>query len=342
MCLACLKPVTWVERTADSLAVPRSVAPSTDEPLDHLLFALKHECANLPILAEALSRLDPEVLQSALRCAPIVAYIQTACFLREQFTGRSLEYLPTIEGPTVPVFDPKCYVTRVGPRTARWRVQLNGLGSLRYCARVERTPTIEAALNSDLIGRARAVADALNPTLRERALTWAYLNETESSFAIAHEAVSEDKAPAFPRLLREAHDPRPLSEAVIAQLQSSVLTNPLDRAVAYRTEKNWLRGPLRDAAAITYLLPPPDLLPDLMAYWIAFDQNTPTAIDPLVAASIASFGFVFLHPLPGWQWAPVTVCVPSGTVPIGATRGQVTSVDVRCDEKARNDYLAVL
>ncbi len=293
---ACVKPVTRVERKADGLAVPRSVAPSTDDPLDHLLFALKHEGTNLQILAEALPHLDPGALQSALRRAPTGAYIRIACFLWEQFTGRSLDDLPTIGGPTAPVFDPKRYVTRIGPRAARWRVQFNGLGSLRYCATVERTPAIEAALNSDLLGRTRAFAIALNPTLRERALTWAYLHETESSFAIEHEAVSEDKARAFARLLRQAHDPRPLSEAVLAELQSSVLTNPLDRAVAYRTEQNWLRGPLRGAAAITYLPPPPDLLPDLMAEWVAFVQSAPTAIDPLVAASIASFGFVFLHP----------------------------------------------
>ena len=78
-------------------------------------------------------------------------------------------------------------------------IRFNGLGSLGYCATVERTPTVQAAMASDLLGRAQAFASSLSPVLRERALAWAYLRETESSFAIEREAPSEDKARAFRR-----------------------------------------------------------------------------------------------------------------------------------------------
>ncbi len=70
-----VKPVTRVVADARGLAVPRAVAPTTDDPLDHLLFALKHEGTNLPILAEALPRLDPKALWTALRRSPTGASI---------------------------------------------------------------------------------------------------------------------------------------------------------------------------------------------------------------------------------------------------------------------------
>ena len=291
-----VRPVTRVVTDAQGLAPPRAVAPTTNDPLDHLLFALKHEGTNLPILAEALPRLDPTTLWAALRRSPTGAYIRITCYLWEQFSGRTLEDLPSIGGPTAALFDPHRYVTAPGARNARWRVRFNGLGSFGYCATVERTPTVQAAMASDLLGRAQTFAASLNPVLRERALAWAYLHETESSFAIEREAPSADKARTFTRLLHQAHDSHSLSETYLAALQSSVLTNPLDRAAAYRTSQNWLRGPLRGAAGITYIPPPPALLAELMPEWCAWTEEAPLVIDPVVAASIASFGFVFLHP----------------------------------------------
>ncbi len=195
---------------------------------------------------------------------------------------------------------------------------------------------------SDLLGRAQAFASSLSPVLRERALAWAYLRETESSFAIEREAPSEDKARAFRRLLRQAHDPHPLSETYLAAMQSSVLTNPWDRAAAYRTNQNWLRGPLRSAAGITYIPPPPDLLAELMRQWCAWTEEAPRVIDPVVAASIASFGFVFLHPFLDGNGRlsrflfHQTLC-RSGRL----TDGWLVPVSVAM-KKHEGDYLAVL
>jgi hypothetical protein len=53
-----VKPVTRVEPTGTFLAIPRHVAPGTDDPLEHVLFALKHEGTDLQILAEALPKID--------------------------------------------------------------------------------------------------------------------------------------------------------------------------------------------------------------------------------------------------------------------------------------------
>ncbi|MCC5863435.1 MAG: Fic family protein, partial [Gammaproteobacteria bacterium] len=64
----------------------------------------------------------------------------------------------------------------------------------------------------------------------------------------------------------------------------------------FRHEQNWLRGPLRGAAGITYVPPPPELVRALMDGVLAFANELPRQIDPLVSAAIASFGFVFVHP----------------------------------------------
>jgi Fic family protein len=100
----------------------------------------------------------------------------------------------------------------------------------------------------------------------------------------------------FIALLHQAHDGRQLSEQYLVELQNSVLTNPFDEAFQYRTEQNWLRGPARGAPGVTYVPPPPEMVGELMNELVSFANTAPREVDPIVAASVASFGFVFIHP----------------------------------------------
>ena len=291
-----VRPVTRVMPADGLLAVPAHVAPQGEDSLGHVLFALKHEGVNLQLLAQALPTLPAERLQAALHQTPNGQYIRIACFLWEGYTGQRLGERPEIAVGYVDVFDPAQYVTGPAQRDARWRVNFNGLGSLRYCVTVERTPAIEAAMASDILGRADAFVQSLGPAMLDRALAWAYLHETEDSYAIENEKPSEDKARAFVQLLHQAHEGRPLTEDYLAELQASTVINPLDRAVQFRTEQNWLRGPSRGSAGVTYVPPWPSLAVQLMDEWMAFANSAPLQIDAIVAASVACFGFVFIHP----------------------------------------------
>ena len=181
-------------------------------------------------------------------------YIRAACFLWEYFNAQALEDLPVIAGPTVNLFDPKKYVTGPASRNAKWRVNFNGLGSLQYCVAVERTPAIEELLALDILASAEAFLSQLGLTAADRAMSWAYLHETESSFAIEREKPSANKAEAFVEILKQAHQARALDEAYLVELQNATITNPLDKAVEYRHQQNWLRGPLRGAAGSHPLL----------------------------------------------------------------------------------------
>lgn len=291
-----VRPVTRVMPADGLLAVPAHVAPQGGDPLDHVLFALKHEGVNLQLLVQALSAIPAQRLLSVLRQTPNGQYIRIACYLWEAYTGHLLAERPEITAGYVDVFDPARYITGPAQRDARWRVNFNALGSLRYCVSVERTPAIEAAMASDILGRADAFTKSLGPAMLDRALAWAYLHETEDSYAIENEKPSEDKARAFIQLLHQAHEGRPLTEDYLAELQSSTVNNPLDMAVQFRSAQNWLRGPGRGAAGVSYVPPWPALSLELMDEWMAFTNRAPLQIDPIVAASIACFGFVFIHP----------------------------------------------
>lgn len=293
---ASIGPVTRVQVLENSISVPRHVAPETQAPLQHVLFALKHEGTNLQILAEAMPMIPAQAMLDELNRSPNGGYIRLACFLWEEFTGQQLAPIPQIGGTMQLVFSPKLYLTSTPVRNARWRVGFNGLGTMKYCATVERTAAIEASLKSKILVRTKEFIESLGAEMMDRALSWAYLHETDSSFAIEREAPSEDKARQFVALLKQAHEARALSEDYLVELQNVAITNPFLRAPSFRVEQNHLAGPGRGAPSVTYVPPPPELAHDLMQQLMCFAGTGPKVIDPVVAASIISFGFVFIHP----------------------------------------------
>lgn len=294
--VAMIKPVTRVTLIGDCLAVPAAVAPAQGSTIEHILFALKHEGINLCILAQALESVEASDLLSELGRSPNGVYIRKACFLWESFTGKQLDYSVPVRGSVVALFDPKRYVTGPAVRNSRWRVDFNGLGSLHYCSTVERTVKLQELIDRDIIGRAQVFMATLPPEMMDRAINWAYLHETRDSFAIEKEEPSEEKSRRFVRLLRQAHERTELSEDYLVELQNSTVSNPFDKALLFRHQQNHLHNGLRGAAGVSYVPPDPQLCRELMENLMAFANHSAKQVDPLIAAAVVAFGFVFLHP----------------------------------------------
>ena len=294
---ASIRPVNRILDAQDELQVPKSVAPKSDHPIEHLLFALRYEGINLQILAETMPKIAGEDLIARLRESPSGLFIRKACYLWEWFTNGELSNLPAISGPYGDLFDPADYVTGIVRKNAKWRINFNGLGSAEYCPVVRLTQPVKDGIASDILGRTKAFLASLGPINADRALSWAYLSETDSSFAIEREAPSQRKAETFVALLLQAHEKIELTEEYLADLQSATISNPYEKAACFRHEQNWLRwGGLRGAGSVTYVPPSPELLAKIMPAFMDMANALPRQTDPVVAASVASFGFVYLHP----------------------------------------------
>jgi len=288
--------VTKIVQRPDSLEVPAAVAPRSEAPLEHILFALKHEGVNLQVLAQALPQVPAIQIIEAFRRSPASKYIRIAAYLWEQFAGHQLEDVPNAIGPYVDLFDEEKYLTGRRQRNTRWRVDFNGLGSIRYCPTVERTCVIAELLEKNTLERTQEFIQGLDAELLERTMNWSYLSETESSFAIEREKPSANKAQAFAELLQQAHDSAPVTEDYLVGLQNLAVTNPLDHDVQFRIRQNWLRGPGRGVLGITYVPPEPGLVPELMQAIMDLVNDPPPGQSPLVMGALASFAFVFVHP----------------------------------------------
>jgi hypothetical protein len=295
---AAVRPVTRVQELDTEIAIPSSLAPKDDDLIGHALFALKHEGTDLATLAAASPYFAPMDLVATLRETPRGRYIRKLCLLWETFTGQELHDLPATLGRNpAPLFDPQTYVTGTPVRNRRWSIDINGLGDFAHCPSVRRTPAIEACLAGDPLGEARAYLQGCTPTELDRVLSWAYLHETRSTYALEGEAPPSNKAEAFAAILREAGEPHALTEQYLTDLQNSVVTGALAREPGFRHRQNYLTDGSRGARGVTYLPPPSDLVHSIIG---AIDRlanhQICTELEPLVRATLVSFGFVYVHP----------------------------------------------
>lgn len=285
-------PVQKLVRMADCLQVPEQAAPSADaSPLDHLLFALKHEELDLQAAILALKKIDPAPLVTQFTQATSSSYLQQACFLWEIANKQTLE-APPAKGATKPLFDPDLFLTGPSTKYTRWRVDFNGIGNLQYCPAVRRTPEITTLLTEDILGQAREFIQSMDADMVERAVRWAYLSETEGSYAIERESPSANRTEAFAKLLARAHEDDELTEEYLVELQNLTVQSAIDQAVEYRNQQNWLR---RDNS-VTYVPPTPEHLLPVMESLLNVANQKENGIHPLVLGSLISFGFVFAHP----------------------------------------------
>lgn len=346
-----VRPVTRIVLLEGELAVPAERAPD-GSLLSHLLFALKHEGIDLAILAAALPQLPTDDLLQAIKASPNGVYLRRLGYLFEAFVG-TLPIEPDVRGRVAPLFDPEDYVTGPAVRCRRWRIDFNGLGSLRYCAVVRRTSEINALLEADILAQARAFMGGLPPGMLDRAIQWAYLSETQSSFAIERESPSPDKQQRFMQLLRQAHDTKPLDEGYLVELQNGTVSNPFDKAAAFRHQQNYLHNGLPGAIGVSYLPPPPALCNELMEAlmeWantlLANESTEPTelsgTVPALVVAAVVSFGFVLLHPFMDGNGRISRFLVHHSLCRAGElARGNLLPVSVAM-KRHETDYLAAL
>lgn len=293
-----LAPVSRIERLEDgTLLVPQKLAP---EPtlLHHALFAIKHEGMRLGLLLSALRRIPPAELVAWVQATPNSVYGRKLGHLWERLHQRRLPGLddPRVASSYAPLFDPTQHFVGQAQRDARWRIEFNGLGELSFCPVVRKTPALMALIEPDILGQAQAFAQSVEAAMLERALNWAYLSETEGSFAIEGEAPPHDKAAMFAALLRRAHEQRPLTEELLVECQNAAISNPYDKAVQFRTEQNRLQRDVPGAAGVTYVPPAPELAVDLMNGLMRLANQPPAGLDALVHAAVVSFAFVFIHP----------------------------------------------
>ena len=277
------------------LLTPRHAPPPTLKA--HLTFALKYEGLDLAVLKRLFLAVDADEIESMVRDTPTGSYARRLWLLYEWLTGRRLSLPDATRGDYVPAVDPQQQWAVPGENSTRHRVRNNLPGTPAFCPLVRRTQALEEFVNLDLAERARAVVAAVPGDLLARAAAFLLLKDSKSSYAIEGERPPQNRIQRWGWAIGEAGR-QPIDLDELLRLQKIVIGDQRFVHLGVRTEGGFVGEHERDTGA-----PLPDHigarhedLASLIEGMVAFDRYAVPALDPVIAAAVLAFGFVYIHP----------------------------------------------
>lgn len=264
-----------------------------------LAFALKWEGIDLGVLASLFAVVDAPAIAEIVRATPTGAFSRRLWFLYEWLTGRDLDIPDPGKVKAVPVVDSELqYALSTGLPSSRHKVRDNLPRTRRFCPMVRKSAALRAAGRERYGDRAREVIDRTRTDLAARATAFLLVKDTKSSFAIEGERISGTRMTRWARAVAQAGS-QPLSIEELLRLQKLVIG-----------DSKFVRPGLRDEGGFVGIHdrrtgePVPDHvsarhqdLSDLLQGLVDYDRRAGSAgLDPVVAAAVLAFGFVYIHP----------------------------------------------
>jgi hypothetical protein len=285
-------------RIADGIVLEQ--CPPTYASADlfgHLRFAMRYEPIDLTVLDALFQKIERSVFETWITSEPVGKYARRAWYLYELMTGQVLDIPDVPPTENVMLLDPKLHITATGRRVRRQRIIDNLLGNRDYCPMIRRTDKLVAAMAQRLGQEAKSIIDGADPSLLARAVHYLFTKETKSSFAIEGEVPSVDRTLHFVTALGHAGDFNTSDKQAFVELQNSIV-DPRYAQKDWRTNQNYVGQTASNFSEIVHFIcPKPEDVNDLMNGWMEMVSRVESGgVDPVCAAAVTGFGFVFIHP----------------------------------------------
>ena len=269
-----------------------------DSIAGHLTFALKYEGVDLAVLNALFQKIDEKQIVEILQKSPTDRYNRRIWFFYEWLTEKVLEIADATVTHSIDALNPKEYY--VGPSTLskRHRVRNNLPGVRNFCPLVRKTAKLEQYLSQNLKDLAHEKTQAIHPDVLARAAAFLLLKDSRASFAIEGERPGKNRAERWGRAICKAGG-RALSPEELESLQNIVIEDTRFVKMGFRQEGGFIgtherltNVPIPDHISARW-----EDLNILLKGLIETDERLrKSEIDPIIAATIIAFGFVFIHP----------------------------------------------
>jgi hypothetical protein len=275
---------------------PTAMRPEPTIPA-HLTFAFKHEIIHLEFLAHLFETIDPAIIVDWIRSEPTGAYARRAGFFYEWLTGKALAVPDTPSGNYVEALDPGKYLvaTRAG-NIQRWRIRDNLPGSRAFCPIVVRTEAVKGIEQYDCAKALNDLEVEYGADVILRSAVWLTVKESKASFKIEKEDGKVERVRRFAAAmeLRCGKDGDPLRLLALSELQRDIL----GPATRYGMRKSPVFvGHTTDYIDVVDYFGPHWDHTQLLLTGLRETMAKTVGAASVLRAAIASFGFVFIHPM---------------------------------------------
>ena len=278
------------------------VYPESYRPLDtfceQLAFAFKYEGIHLEFLARLFSQASvKQELEQWIAREPTGSYARRACFLYEWLFDDTLDAPNLTRGNYIDALDSELYLVGKPINCPRWRVRDNLPGNRDYCPIVRRTVAIQATETYNLSAKLAELEADFGVDLILRSTVWLTVKESRASFMIEREQDKEDRIRRFAAVMENEcgrHD-NPLTPETLSLLQRGILG---DMALRYGLRRSpvYVGHSAHYQAVVDYIAPHWEQTNSLLSGLAHFLERS-QGKSSIVRAAVASFGFVYIHPM---------------------------------------------
>lgn len=270
-----------------------------DSLYSHLTFALKYEGINLSVLKELFNIIPPEEIIAIIKLQPTGSYSRRIWFLYEWLQGTKLNLPDASKGNLVDALDAAIQFPGPVRSSKRHRVRNNLPGVPAFCPLIRKTSVLTQFLELNLGERAQTILGSIHPDVLMRAAAFMLLKDSKASYAIEGESPPQTRAERWGNAIGQAgkHE---ISHDEFLRLQEIIISDFRFTHFGYRNAGGFIGEHERSTG-----MPIPDhisacpqdllsLMDGLIETHLLLKENN---FDPILAASVIAFGFVFIHPL---------------------------------------------
>ncbi len=275
----------------------RATRKSPASDWDHLVFGLANEGTNLPLMATYFKEQGASTTKQFILTKQTGKYQRIIWFFYEELMGEKIDIPDSKEGRYVKIINDSLYFTGASVKIKRYKLIDNRIGHNVLTPLIRKgqiTKTFE-----DIKQTAHLLLGQYPPELIQKSVNFLYAKETKKSNEIEREHPDKKREAKFIELLKRAHEVESINEKIIVELQNAI-ADPRYAVSSYRNFQTYIGSTdLFGNETIHYICPKGDDNKELMLNFEALcrDIMEDKNVDPIIASTIISFLFVYLHPV---------------------------------------------
>lgn len=265
----------------------------------HLVFALKYEGIHLLFFSQLVKHYSEDKLLELILIQPSGQYSRRIWFLIEWILGREISGRADIKKKSyIPLVNEKLQYAAEGQKSRRHLILNNLPGTASFCPMVRKTQKLEGFINDDMISEKIASYKGSQNQVLRRASSFLVLEDSKASFSIEGESSKSLRVSRWAKMIDQV-GMSDLSIERLVELQKMAISKPTRIQMGLRQKGGFVGSHHRHSG---------EPLPEhISARWQDLDvlMNglmdsykllTSSKMDPVIAAAVLSFGFVFIHP----------------------------------------------